>query len=254
MNSAEELASCPYNACHRIQKKRFAAHLYKCKLQHPHIKLAICDFNSTHHMPEDELNYHHEHCPSRTSIEALIYKEEGESSNQYSIQNIIVDTDETWDKFNVQTYNAEEKCLKRGVLRKLDVAPPSKKKEFRDQERERIKNVENPICDTIETVIMDKNVIKENEARREKRIAALRDLIKRRHRTQNNVANLKIYDNYTENSRNEEPQMQEFERLKIVENGICDVISQNEGVNAENEQAKHAAKIVALKELIKRRK
>nr|CAI5818981.1 unnamed protein product [Callosobruchus analis] len=142
----EELVSCPYNPCHRIQKKRLGIHLYKC-----------------------ELIYHHQHCPSRKKIEAFIYLEEENTTNQYPVNNNGVETDDNWDGSNMPTYNAEDYCMRHGVLRKLDAAPPSEKKEFQIQERERLKVVESPICDIGGSCIRDENLEKEKLARHAKR-------------------------------------------------------------------------------------
>nr|CAH7731890.1 unnamed protein product [Callosobruchus chinensis] len=148
----EELVSCPYNSFHRIHKKRLGLHLYKCKKLHPNVNLAICDFNATHHVPEGELIHHHQHCP--------------------------MEADDNWDESNVPTYNPEKYCMGHGVLRKLVVEPPSKKKEFRMQERERVKVVESPICDVVESCVQDETLEKENLARDAKRIAGLEELIR----------------------------------------------------------------------------
>ncbi|VEN56356.1 unnamed protein product [Callosobruchus maculatus] len=139
---AEELVTCPYNTCHRISKKRLPAHLYK-----------------------SELVYHHQHCPSRKKLESFIYLEEGNATNRYPVHNIGVETGENWDDSNVPTYDAEKYCMHHGVLRKLDVAPPSKKKEFQRQERERLKVVESPICDLVERSVPDENLEREKVAR-----------------------------------------------------------------------------------------
>nr|CAI5818980.1 unnamed protein product [Callosobruchus analis] len=176
----EELVSCPYNPCHRIQKKRLGIHLYKCKKQHPNVNLAICDFNATHHVPQGELIYHHQHCPSRKKIEAFIYLEEENTTNQYPVNNNGVETDDNWDGSNMPTYNAEDYCMRHGVLRKLDAAPPSEKKEFQIQERERLKVVESPICDIGGSCIRDENLEKEKLARHAKRIETLKELIRQR--------------------------------------------------------------------------
>ncbi|XP_023012818.1 gametocyte-specific factor 1 homolog [Leptinotarsa decemlineata] len=134
----EELIMCPYNKSHHIQRKRMAFHLVKCKKNYPESRIVNCDFNVTHKVPEVELQYHHENCPSRRNIELAVYEEAGSNTNRFPIQNLNIEPDESWDDCNNTTYDAKANCENRNVLRKLDVASAGSRRNFRISERRRI--------------------------------------------------------------------------------------------------------------------
>nr|CAH7738947.1 unnamed protein product [Callosobruchus chinensis] len=129
---------CPYNSAHYILRKRMNTHLVKCKRSYPEAKLVECDFNMLHKIPEPELRYHHDNCPDRKKIEVTVYQEEGMDMNKYPIKSEAVPTEESWDDLNVPTYDPKKHCETKNVIRHLDVASASKRREFRMQERKRI--------------------------------------------------------------------------------------------------------------------
>ncbi|XP_066263089.1 gametocyte-specific factor 1 homolog [Euwallacea similis] len=140
----EEQIMCPYNSSHYIRKGRMDMHLVKCRKSHQSSdKFAICDFNSTHRIPEPELPYHHHYCPSRKVIELDICVEESlvirqSKSNVQEASTVPIDS--SWDDVNVPTYNPKAYCESRPIIRRLDTESAAIKRNFRLAERQRFNN------------------------------------------------------------------------------------------------------------------
>ncbi|KAJ8985643.1 hypothetical protein NQ317_015139 [Molorchus minor] len=140
----EEKIMCPYNRAHHIRRSRMNTHLVKCKKNYPDAKLIECDFNVDHKIPEPELQYHHENCPDKVKIEYTVYQEEGADPDMYPVQNIAIESEETWDDYNVPAYNPNKYCENAEVIRHIDVQSAAKRKDFRVKERQRLNQVAGP--------------------------------------------------------------------------------------------------------------
>ncbi|XP_018575795.1 gametocyte-specific factor 1 homolog [Anoplophora glabripennis] len=138
LTDPEEKIMCPYNPAHHIMRKRMNTHLSKCKRNYPESKLVECDFNVNHKVPEPELQYHHENCPDRRKIEHTVYHEEGVPINKFPVHNIEVQADESWDSYDVPSYDPVKYCETNVVIRRMDVASAAVRKNFRMEERHRL--------------------------------------------------------------------------------------------------------------------
>lgn len=81
--------------------------------------------------------------------------------DKYPIKNVGVQSEETWDDYDVQSYNPKTHCENSEVLRRLDVESRSKKKDFQMLERRRLSNIikEQTALSTAEV----QNVVPENK-------------------------------------------------------------------------------------------
>ena len=141
----EKTITCPYNPSHQITEPRMGFHLTKCRKNHPDMGLAVCPFNSLHHIPKPEERFHMETCADRKSVELLKFRTEDEKPvAEFCLPNVTVNrtdtpNDEDWEAETVAgTYNPQAKAASKKVLRKIEGATPSQRKEFRRQERERL--------------------------------------------------------------------------------------------------------------------
>ncbi|XP_066142521.1 gametocyte-specific factor 1 homolog isoform X2 [Euwallacea fornicatus] len=142
----QEQLMCPYNPSHYIRKSRMDMHLVKCRKSYQSSdKLAICDFNSTHRIPEPELPYHHHYCPSRKVIELDICVEESSVIRQPKPivhEASAVPVDSSWDDVNIPTYNPKAYCESRPIIRRLDTESAATKRNFRLAERQRFSKLQ----------------------------------------------------------------------------------------------------------------
>lgn len=137
----EEMVTCPYNSSHRIRKYRMQIHLVKCKKNYPDSDLVPCDFNATHIVHKLELDRHYEQCEDRKNFELKTTETLNKAHNKYVIQKIEIATDENWDDIDVPTYDPRKDTENRNVLRGINVASSSKRREFRQNERQRLREL-----------------------------------------------------------------------------------------------------------------
>merc|ERR1712183_351617 len=64
-----ETITCPYNPFHQILPHRIQYHLIKCKKNYPDVDLAVCPYNATHLMQKEDTMGHIEYCPDRRTVE-----------------------------------------------------------------------------------------------------------------------------------------------------------------------------------------
>ncbi|RZC32049.1 D7, partial [Asbolus verrucosus] len=129
---------CPYDSSHHIRRCKMSFHLVKCKKNHGEQKMVPCDFDATHMIPEPELQYHHQSCPNRKTIEARITKSRTGSENKFPVQNIQVTVSENWDDNYYPSYDPVKYSERNDVLRHMDVESEAKRKNFRLGERQRL--------------------------------------------------------------------------------------------------------------------
>ncbi|KAG8585376.1 hypothetical protein GDO81_005001 [Engystomops pustulosus] len=68
---SEGLLQCPYDKNHMIRPSRFPYHLVKCRENNRHVAkvLATCPFNARHRVPKQELELHMQTCESKCPLE-----------------------------------------------------------------------------------------------------------------------------------------------------------------------------------------
>ncbi|XP_055590538.1 gametocyte-specific factor 1 homolog [Uranotaenia lowii] len=157
MSQRPELVQCPYDRSHLIQPHAMPKHLYKCRKNHPWIKLACCPFNTAHRVPKPELKLHTASCEDRATFEVykycvasepekrpfeereprLIYNDRGVSSAG-SGKTLLDDDDECWDNCNEPAYNPQQYCRSANIIRKATLMKPSQKKQFYREEQKRL--------------------------------------------------------------------------------------------------------------------
>ncbi|KAF7286719.1 gametocyte-specific factor 1 homolog [Rhynchophorus ferrugineus] len=141
LRDPEEKVICPYNNSHHIRKSRMEVHLKKCRVANSDVQVLVpCDFNTCHRVPQVELQYHHSTCPDKKGIELQVMREGREVAKVVTPLKPIkpVPIDDSWDKCDVPSYNAEQYCLENQVLRRLDTESALKRRNFRTSERQRI--------------------------------------------------------------------------------------------------------------------
>ncbi|XP_076274882.1 uncharacterized protein LOC143205672 [Rhynchophorus ferrugineus] len=141
LRDPNEKVICPYNNSHHIRVSRMELDLKKCKAANSgNIVLVPCDYNTCHRVPPEELNLHHSMCPDKKCIELQLIKEGSEVEKVVTpLEPIkLVPVDDSWDNSEGPTYNAEQYCLEHQVLRRLDTESASKRRNFRNSERQRI--------------------------------------------------------------------------------------------------------------------
>ncbi|CAG0891273.1 unnamed protein product, partial [Darwinula stevensoni] len=71
---ADPLKTCPYNPSHQVRHDKFQLHIQKCRKQHPNAPHKKCVFNSTHIIPEVEMDYHLAHCSDRINYDRQVFQ------------------------------------------------------------------------------------------------------------------------------------------------------------------------------------
>ncbi|XP_075706227.1 protein D7-like [Rhinoderma darwinii] len=101
---SEGLLQCPYDKNHMIRPSRFPYHLVKCRENNKDVAkvLATCPFNARHRVPKKELDLHMQSCESKCPMEpfqadAVVQKAE-HSSNWQSPP-----CEENWEDENSST-------------------------------------------------------------------------------------------------------------------------------------------------------
>ena len=143
----ERTITCPYNPSHQITVERIQWHLVKCRKNYPSSDHVICPFNASHHVPRPEKEYHMSVCSDRKMVEMEKYSLRSNSVHQQGNVNLppsvvsdLPPCEEDWEKEATvrKSYDPSAKAKQSAVLRKLEGATPSQRKEFRAQERERL--------------------------------------------------------------------------------------------------------------------
>ncbi|XP_037960891.1 gametocyte-specific factor 1 homolog [Teleopsis dalmanni] len=130
---------CPYNASHRILESRFQTHLVKCRQQYKGEQKETCAFNHTHIVNKSELEHHLKTCVDRKHFERSIQEPEKPISHPPPEFKPLPDG-EDWD-VDVQAYNPAEYATKAPVLRSLQGASKAVRKQFRNDERKRLRQL-----------------------------------------------------------------------------------------------------------------
>ncbi|XP_037959319.1 gametocyte-specific factor 1-like [Teleopsis dalmanni] len=138
INTVEDystLLECPYDASHRILESRFQTHLIKCKKHYKGEKKETCPFNSTHIINKSELEHHLKTCVDRKNFERSIQAPEPISHPPPEFKPLP--DGEDWD-VDVRAYNPAQYATNTPVLRSLQGASKSVRKQFRNDERKRL--------------------------------------------------------------------------------------------------------------------
>ncbi|XP_063697209.1 gametocyte-specific factor 1 homolog [Culicoides brevitarsis] len=142
----ENVIQCPYNPRHEILPYRMQTHLVKCERNHPHIKLEKCPFNSTHRFRSKQMQEHKKTCPDRLSFEHYVIKI-GDEFPQHKLMDvkmpqrpifIFEDEEESWDHFNVASYDPQEHVKSKPILRLNNGMTRIERERFRAAENKRI--------------------------------------------------------------------------------------------------------------------
>jgi len=142
----EKTITCPYNPSHQITVEKIQWHLVKCAKNHPGSNLVVCPFNSAHHVPRPELGYHLNICPDRKMVEKEMYRAGQDRPGSAPKASIplppsapMPPSEEDWEAEAtvVTSYDPAAAARKKNVLRNLQGATPSQRKEFRAEEARR---------------------------------------------------------------------------------------------------------------------
>ncbi|XP_015514394.1 gametocyte-specific factor 1 homolog [Neodiprion lecontei] len=156
----ESLLTCPYNASHRLARKRMQFHLTKCRKAYPLSKKQTCPFNATHLVNEQEFLFHLETCSNRGIVDNFTYITQDEN---HAIQSLpepdLPDSEENWDNDNCGTYDAAVNVAEAPIIHTLIGATPSERKKFRVQERQRFRALD----ESISVVKVEPKAAKEKE-------------------------------------------------------------------------------------------
>jgi len=142
----EKTYTCPYNPVHQITVDRLQVHLVKCRKNHPGSDLAICPFNRTHHVSHAEFQLHKMVCQDRRVVEQDM-RVIGDGRHPVILPvtpGELPPSDEDWEReaIVVRSYDPAARARERCVLRKLEGATRSERKEFRALERHRLEALE----------------------------------------------------------------------------------------------------------------
>ena len=106
--------------------------------------MAVCPFNASHHVPRPELQFHITTCQDRKMVEMEKYswalQQPGQHGNlQLPPVAAMPPSQEDWEAEATvrRSYDPSTKARQSAVLRKVEGATPSQRKEFRAQERVR---------------------------------------------------------------------------------------------------------------------
>ena len=145
----ERTITCPYNPSHQITVQQIQCHLVKCWKANPNVDLVICPFNASHHIPRPEKEYHISVCSDRKMVEMEKYVwsqpvKHGRLNLPPPVEPELPPSEEDWEKEATvrKSYDPSAKAKQTKVLRKLEGATPSQRKEFRAQELERLYQLE----------------------------------------------------------------------------------------------------------------
>jgi len=152
----EKTITCPYNPSHQITVERIQWHLVKCRKNHPASDHMVCPYNASHHIPKPEEQYHISTCSDRKIVELAKYSWAMDRAGQHGDLTLPPPTninwgnsgkgemEEDWEKEATvrKSYDPSKKASNAPVLRNLQGATPSQRKEFRAKERVRIETLQ----------------------------------------------------------------------------------------------------------------
>jgi len=140
----EKTITCPYNPSHQITVERIQFHLVKCRKNHAGSDLKVCPFNASHHVPAPEEAFHMKTCSDRKVVEMEKYSWSMQQPRQHGnlklpVREELPPSEEDWESEATVTrsYDPRAKAEKMQVLRKIEGATPSERKEFRAMEKHR---------------------------------------------------------------------------------------------------------------------
>jgi len=159
----EKTITCPYNPSHQITVERIQWHLVKCRKNHPSSDHIVCPYNASHHVAKTEEQYHISTCPDRKIVELSKYSWAVERaahhgnlsmptpSNIHWGNSAMGGMEENWEKEATvkQSYDPSKKASKAPVLRNLQGATPSQRREFRAKEKVRIETLQAGLDDSM---------------------------------------------------------------------------------------------------------
>lgn len=138
----EGYTTCPYNPAHRLPLFRMTRHLVKCRQNHADAVMVICPLNIAHRVPQPELAYHVERCPDKMTVERKIYIPETiDRVVPIEAPDLGPPTDECWDDAANATYDPSKHVLENPILRIMNCESKGKRREFREEERNRIARI-----------------------------------------------------------------------------------------------------------------
>uniref|UniRef100_A0A1A9WV75 CHHC U11-48K-type domain-containing protein n=1 Tax=Glossina brevipalpis TaxID=37001 RepID=A0A1A9WV75_9MUSC len=134
-----EYVQCPYERSHRIVESRMQYHLGRCRRNHLDVPKVICPFNVTHVLNEPELEFHVKICSDRKKFEVFCNVDKVPTKMATPPPVPKYESMENWDdEPAVATYNPTQYASEAPVLRTLNGATPSERKQFRERERLRL--------------------------------------------------------------------------------------------------------------------
>jgi len=140
----EKTITCPYNPSHQITVERIQFHLVKCRKNHAGSDLKVCPFNASHHVPAPEEEFHMKTCSDRKVVEMEKYSWSMQQPKQHGhlklpVRAELPPSSEDWEAEATVTrsYDPRAKAEKMQVLRKIEGATPSERREFRALEKHR---------------------------------------------------------------------------------------------------------------------
>lgn len=140
----EKTITCPYNPSHQITVERIQFHLVKCRKNHAGSDLKVCPFNASHHVPAPEEEFHMKTCSDRKVVEMEKYSWSMQQPKQHGYLKLperaeLPPSEEDWEAEATVTrsYDPRAKAEKMQVLRKIEGATPSERREFRAMEKHR---------------------------------------------------------------------------------------------------------------------
>ncbi|KAK7863298.1 hypothetical protein R5R35_005341 [Gryllus longicercus] len=138
----DEIVPCPYNPSHQINKSRLQYHIVKCEKQHAQRELVTCPYNATHRLPKPELAVHIFECPDKRILETHKFQTGDEVSKknlQEFIRPSLPPSEENWDTDDYQSsYDPNQHINNKCVIRNIQGATKSERKQFRREERRRV--------------------------------------------------------------------------------------------------------------------
>jgi len=178
----EKTITCPYNPSHQITVERIQWHLVKCRKNHPTSDHVVCPYNASHHVPKPEEQYHISTCSDRKIVELSKYSwamdRPGYHGNlsmpppskvQWGNGNDAEDgMEENWEKEATvkQSYDPKKTASKANVLRYVQGATPSQRKEFRAKEKVRLETMQQGGLD--DSMNISRDTDKSREVNKEK--------------------------------------------------------------------------------------
>ncbi|XP_030378813.1 uncharacterized protein LOC115627310 [Scaptodrosophila lebanonensis] len=134
----DDYITCPYDKTHLLRPNRIAIHLIRCAPNHPTAKMVICPFNSSHVLSVSKMVEHVSTCKWRSNFELFIHPDKLPAAEPLPLQSYGHLCTEDWDiDPDVPTYDPKLHCEKNLIIRNIQGATPSVRRQFRKNERER---------------------------------------------------------------------------------------------------------------------